>query len=332
MDWVDPEMTMRPAMLSELAAEHGLTLRGPDREIVTIAPLNTRSTRTDALLTFISDPALIEEMDAKAIGACVAPESLADRLGERSVLTTNGDATEAFYSLYIATAEAGRWETLESRRGENVEIAATATVHDGVELGDGCVIMDQAVVMPNTRIGKRVTVKPHATIGGEGFEVRTIAGRTKMVPHVGGVWIGDDVHIGSQTCVDRGQFGGFTVIGEETRIDNLVHVGHSAWLGPRGIVAASTEIGTIVAEEGFWLGPSCSLLQGARLGHHSYAGIGSVIVGDLTPHALAYGVPARQHGWMCACRKKLEFDGERASCAHCGRSYELRGEAIAEVK
>ena len=324
-------MTIEPVRLSELARGRDLKLSGPDAEIVTFGALNTHSPSVDRMLTWIVDSGLIGELDRTGIGACVAHESVAAELGERPLLVTSGDPAEQFYSLYIELARSGTWKALESRRGENVQIATSAVVHEGVQLGDDCVIMDQVVVLPNTRIGDRVTVKPAAVIGGDGFQVITIDGTPTMVPHRGGVWIGDDVQIGSQTCVDRGMFGGLTVIEDGTRIDNLVHIGHSAQLGPGGIVAACTELGAITAGEGFWLGPNCAVLQEAHLGHHSYVGIGSVVIGDIAPHALAYGVPARPHAWVCSCRTKLEFSGRRASCRRCGREFALEDGSISEL-
>jgi UDP-3-O-[3-hydroxymyristoyl] glucosamine N-acyltransferase len=328
--WAEPEMTMRPVALSELAARNGLTLSGPDREIVTIGAFNTRSHSVDRMLTFVAHEGLIPQFRETRIGACVVNESLAPALGEESLLVTDGDPIEAFYSLFIETARGGMWEKLEGRRGQRTTVAESAVVHEHVQLGDDCLVMDNAVVMPNVRLGDRVTVKPNATVGSDGFEVREVAGRRQMVPHCGGVWIGDDVQVGAQTCVDRGMFGGFTVIDDETRTDNLVHVGHSARLGPRGVVAASAEIGTVTAGEGFWLGPRSAVLQNADIGHHAYIGIGSVVVRPIPPHALAYGSPARQHGWVCSCREKLDFDDGRTTCRRCGRGWEARSDGIVE--
>ena len=329
--WAEPEITMRPLALSELATRNGLSLRGPDREIVTIGAFNTRSPSVDRMLTFVANEGLIPQFRETGIGACVVNESLAPALDGQSLLVTDGDPVEAFYSLFIETDREGMWERLEGHRGERTTVAESAVVHDNVQLGDDCVVMDNAVVMPNVHLGDRVTVKPNATVGSDGFEVREIAGRRQMVPHCGGVWIGDDVQVGAQTCVDRGMFGGFTVLEEETRTDNLVHVGHSARLGPRGVVAACTEIGTITAGEGFWLGPRCAVLQNADIGHHAYVGIGSVVVRPVPPHALAYGTPARQHGWVCSCREKLEFDSGQADCRRCERTWEQRPDGIVEA-
>ena len=326
-----PDMTMSPVALSDLARDHDLSLQGPDVEIVTIGALNARSPNADRMLTFLADTSLLDAFDRKQMAAAVVHESSAGDLDGRSLLVTGDDPTEVFYSLFIATCDAGAWKPMESRRGANADIAHTAVIHEGVQIGDDCVIMDNVVILPNSRLGDRVTVKPNATIGGDGFEVRSIKGRRTMVPHRGGVWLGDDVHVGSQTCIDRGMFGSFTIVEDETRIDNLVHVGHSAHLGPRGIVAACTEIGDITAGEGFWLGPQCSVLQHVHLGHHSYVGIGSAIVRDVAPHALAYGNPARAHGWICECRNKLEVTGDKAACGSCGRRYVRDGDGLAAV-
>ncbi len=325
------EMLMEPVALSELARRHGLEHRGPDCEIVTVGALNSNSESVDRMLTYIIGPELIPALLDRDVAACVVPGELADDLEGRSLLVTDGDAADTFYSLYAKTTEDGLWGRLEAKAGEGNEIAASAVVHDNVQLGNDCTIMDNAVLLPNTRLGDGVTIQPNTTVGGDGFQVASIGGRPSMVPHSGGVWIGDDVHVGSSTCLDRGMFGEFTMVGDETKIDNLIHVAHSVRLGPRGVVAASTEIGGITAGEGFWLAPQCCVLQGANLGHHSYVGIGSTVVREVPPHALAFGVPARQHGWVCTCRTKLDFgDGDSATCPRCGRRWKAGSEGIAE--
>jgi UDP-3-O-[3-hydroxymyristoyl] glucosamine N-acyltransferase len=324
-----PELTMASRRLSDVASRYGLELRGGDREIVTVGPLSSSSSHRDRLLTFVSGERWMPALAESGIGAAVVPEALAEQAPEGvSLLVTSGDP-QAFFTLLVDTAEAGEWERLEGSIGERTVIAPSAVVEDGVVIGEDCVVMAGAVVLANTRLGDRVVVKPNSVLGGEGFQVREIRGRRRIVPHTGGVHVGDDGAIGSQTCVDRGLFGDFTTVGEGSFVDNLVHVAHSVRIGRRVSVVACAEIsGSVRIGDGVWLGPNVAINPSLTLGAHCFVGTGSVIVRDVPPHALVYGNPARVGGWMCSCQTKLALDGEDATCPACGRRYRLDGQRL----
>ena len=326
---------MRPWPSNDLARRNGLGHIGPSRMLSSFATLDMKTVADEFCVTYAISRHHLSEFAAGGKAACVVPESLAHGWDPHAgaLLTTTGDPQEAFYEAFLTSVNDGRWHLLETSIGEDARIAPTATVHDHVQIGAGCVIGDGAVILPNSHLGDGVAIKPNAVIGGAGFEVKTLRGARTMIPHMGGAWLDDHVAIGSQTCVDNGMFGEFTHIGAETKIDNLVHVGHSAQLGPRGIVAACSEIGAIFAEEGFWIGPRCATNQGVRLGRYSYLGTGSVVVRDVPDHALAYGVPARLAGWMCECRARLDLDeAAECACVRCGRSYTREGLLVRRIE
>jgi UDP-3-O-[3-hydroxymyristoyl] glucosamine N-acyltransferase len=314
---------MPPVTLGELARRYGLELVGPDREVCGFALLSSVADCAVELLTFATTEAFAVAFAAGRLGVCITTAEAAVGVPpDRSMLLCSGDPRAAFFELVADTA--GAFERLPARRGERVVIAPTAVVHDGVQLGDDCVIEDGVVLMANTRLGERVRVKANAVIGGEGFEVKTIGGRPSIVPHTGGVWIGDDVHIGSQTCVDRGILGTFTVIGDGAKIDNLIHIAHSVVLGEDSIVIACSEVsGSVTAGRGVWIAPSCAINPGVDLGDHCFVGTGSTVVADVPAHALVFGSPAKVKGWVCACRERLPADVAEATCPACGRRYDM---------
>ena len=318
------QLMLQPVSLAGLAAESGLELRGPDREIRTFNYIAGPPAHADVQLTYATTPDYVAEFAHRGIAACVVPRSLSEHLPSgTSVLISDGDAVAAFYGIFASLVGAGRWETVSGARGSGVIIAPSAVVHDGVRLGDGCRVMDNAVVLPNSWFGDGVVIKPNAVIGGDGFEVKAIDGRRRVVPHAGGVWLGDDVEIGSNTCIDRGLFGEFTSVGPGSKIDNLVHVAHRASIGPDCSVIACAEIsGSVVLGENVWVGPNASINQGLTLGDHSFVGTGAVVTRPVPAHALVYGSPAKVGGWLCSCRAALAIVDRRATCGSCGRSYE----------
>lgn len=328
------EFTMQPRSAAEIASRYGLELRGRDNEVVSVGTLGSRSRHRDRMLTFVTDRRWLHAFAASDVAAAVVPAALADGdaagAADKSLLVTSGDPEVAFYELFADTAQAGEWSCLQGAIGTGTVVASSAVIEDGVVIGSDCTIMPGAVLLANTRLGDRIVVKPNATLGGDGFQVREIRGRHRVVPHTGGVDIGDDAYIGSQTCVDRGLFGDFTTIGSGAQLDNLVHLAHSARIGCDAILVACAEVsGSVTIGDGAWIGPQAAINASRVLGEHCFVGTGAVVVRDLPAYALAYGNPARIGGWMCRCRTKLELDAAgQATCARCTRRYRMDGDVL----
>ncbi|QMT61791.1 UDP-3-O-(3-hydroxymyristoyl)glucosamine N-acyltransferase [Legionella sp. PC997] len=113
--------------------------------------------------------------------------------------------------------------------GREVTLGAHTTIHSHVTIYDTC------------QIGSRVTIHASTVIGSDGFGYTFVDGKHLKVPHIGRVIIGDDVEIGANTAIDRATMGA-TVIGEGTKIDNLVQVAHSVKLGKHNILCGFTGI------------------------------------------------------------------------------------------
>ncbi|MCA9069175.1 MAG: UDP-3-O-(3-hydroxymyristoyl)glucosamine N-acyltransferase [Planctomycetaceae bacterium] len=128
---------------------------------------------------------------------------------------------------------------------EDVVIGENCEIHPGVCIGPGCRIGDEVTIYPNAVIyhdvilGNRVIIHAGAVIGADGFGYQLLEGRHKKLPHFGIVRIEDDVEIGANTTVDRAMIGA-TVIGEGTKIDNLVMIAHNCELGQHNLLASQT--------------------------------------------------------------------------------------------
>lgn len=112
--------------------------------------------------------------------------------------------------------------------------------HD-VTIGDNTTIHSHVTVYDNCQIGSRVTIHASTVVGSDGFGYTFVDGKHLKMPHIGRVVIGDDVEIGANTAIDRASMGD-TVIGEGTKIDNLVQVAHSVKLGKHNILCGFTGI------------------------------------------------------------------------------------------
>ncbi|MGC1183027.1 UDP-3-O-(3-hydroxymyristoyl)glucosamine N-acyltransferase [Legionella sp.] len=116
-------------------------------------------------------------------------------------------------------------------------------IHIGreVTLGENTTIYPHVTVYDHCQIGSRVTIHASTVIGSDGFGYTFVDGQHHKVPHVGRVVIHDDVEIGANTAIDRATMGE-TIIGEGTKIDNLVQVAHSVKLGKHNILCGFTGI------------------------------------------------------------------------------------------
>lgn len=128
-----------------------------------------------------------------------------------------------------------------ARIGNGTEIGANSVVGEDVTIGNDCLVMSNVAIRERCAIGNRVHLQPGVVIGSDGFGYELSQGRHVKVEQVGIVEIGDDVEIGANTTVDRARFGK-TIIGEGTKIDNLVQIGHNVVIGKHCLIVALTGI------------------------------------------------------------------------------------------
>ena len=131
--------------------------------------------------------------------------------------------------------------------GDNAEIAEGSTLEPSVVIGNGCKVGRDCVLHPHVVLyegvilGDRVEVHAGTVLGADGFGYRTIEGRHVKMPQTGTVEIHNDVEIGANCAIDRGTFEA-TVIGEGTKIDNLVMIGHNNRIGKHNLLCGQVGI------------------------------------------------------------------------------------------
>ncbi len=176
--------------------------------------------------------------------------------------------------------------------GDRTMICAQAFIGQDVRIGADCVLQPRVTVMHRCIVGNRVLIHSGAVIGADGFGFETRDGRHVKVPQTGIVEIHDDVEIGANTCIDRARFGR-TVIGEGTKMDNLVQVGHNVQIGKHCLlcglvgIAGSVRIGNYVTLAG-QSGTTGHITIGDRV---TVAG-GSGVTKSLEPNEIVIGFPA----------------------------------------
>ena len=196
--------------------------------------------------------------------------------------------------------------------GKDVNISAGVIIQDGVSIGDGSSIGSNVVIETNTTIGKNckifsnvslyhgitlgknVIVHSGTSIGCDGFGYVTENDIYEKIPQTGTVIIGDNVEIGSNCAIDRATIGN-TVVGEMTKIDNLVHIAHNVKIGKGCLltagfaIAGSSEVGDYCTFAG-----QVGVAPHLKIGNRSIVAAKSGVTKSLKGNKIYAGYPARE--------------------------------------
>ncbi len=125
--------------------------------------------------------------------------------------------------------------------GAGTIIQAGVCIGDGTQIGEDCLLHANCTISNRCVLGNRVIIHSGTVIGSDGFGYEFIKGRHAKVEQVGNVQLDDDVEVGACTSIDRARFGR-TWIGEGTKIDNQVQIGHNAVIGKHCVIVAHVAI------------------------------------------------------------------------------------------
>ena len=179
--------------------------------------------------------------------------------------------------------------------GAGSSIGAGCTIGNGVRIGAGCTFHPRVTIYPGVGIGDHVILHSGCVIGADGFGFVFSGGRYEKFPQIGRVEIGDRVEIGANSCIDRAALG-VTSIGEGTKLDNMVHVGHNCRIGRHVVVAAQTGFsGGVVVEDYAVIGGQVGIGDKVRIESRAVIGSGAGILTSKIVRAgqVVWGTPAR---------------------------------------
>ncbi|HEY8565244.1 MAG TPA: UDP-3-O-(3-hydroxymyristoyl)glucosamine N-acyltransferase [Beijerinckiaceae bacterium] len=311
--------------LAEIARIAGASLpegADPERRLANVAPLE--SARPDDL-AYMDNPKYAEALAATRAGACLVSRRFAGRLPADTVplvcpepYKAYGAVLARFYPSAMRPTSGfdavgvspGSFVHATARLEPGVTVDPGAVIGPGAEIGAGTVIGANAVIGPQVRIGRDCAIGPTATvlhalvgnravihpgvrIGQDGFGYAMGPGGHRKVPQVGRVIIQDDVEIGANTTIDRGASRD-TVIGEGTKIDNLVQIGHNVVIGRHCVIVAQVGIsGSTTLEDYVALGGQAGVIGHVRIGAGAQIAASSNVSTDVPPGVRWGGTPAK---------------------------------------
>lgn len=307
-----------PFRLGQLAEATGAVLSDPAQSGLTIVDVAPIDTAEKTHVSFLDNKKYVEAFKVTKAGACFVRPELAPQAPAGTVCLMHKNpykayaiAAQMFYpavkpvpgrapsAVIDASAEIGEGCEIgagavigaHAKIGAHCRIQAHAVIGQNVTIGDDCDV-GAHVMISHALIGAKVVIHPGVCIGRKGFGFAIDPAGFVTVPQLGRVIIEDDVEIGANTTIDRGA-GPDTVIGQGTRIDNLVQIGHNAKIGKYCIivsqagVSGSTQVGDFVM-----IGGQAGLAGHLTVGNGAKVAAKSGVMRDVAPGEDVMGYPA----------------------------------------
>jgi len=311
---------MKSFAIQEIAQKLGGEIIGNTNLIIT-GPEQLEQAK-ESQITFIGSKKYVKFWECSKASAAIVNEDLDLQPGEGRALIKVKSADLAMAELlemYVMDCP-----VFEEDIHPAAVIHATAKIGTGCKIGAGCyigkevVIGNNSILYPNvtvldyTTIGTHTTIwpgtvirercivgsycilHPNVSIGGDGFGFRPSPdGRGLIkIPHIGNVVIGNAVEIGSNSCVDRGKFSS-TFIGDGSKIDNLVQIGHNSKMGRCCVMAGSSGLaGSVTLGDGVMVGGGACITDHTNVGSGAVVGGMSGVITDVLPGKKVLGYPA----------------------------------------
>lgn len=279
-------------------------------------------------LAFAAQPRYRDALRESDAGIIIVHPSLSDAVPRGSVAIVDEQAHELFIELlqrlYPSTAlemTAGQFEAdgTEPLLESNVRLAPNVVLGPGIEIGRNSVVGPNStlgcgvtigrdcsiganVSIECAHIGNNVVIHPGARIGQAGFGWLGHGRTNRRIPQLGRVILQDGVEIGANTTIDRGALGD-TVVGERTKIDNLVQIGHNCRIGRFCLIAGNAGLsgGTIV-EDRVLIGGGAGTVGHLRIGSGAIIAGGAIVTKDVARGMQVAGFPAQD---MKAWRREV---------------------------
>ena len=304
--------TLQPLSVADIAARIGAEVeRGGERTIRSVAPL---SSADEGAIAFLGDRKFAAQLSGTRAGCVIVhPSAVAAAPVEAAVIvSTEPQASWARASalLHQALMLDAAFSAEDAVEDDSVRIAPGVVLGPGVRIGRGSHIGANTVIGPGVQIGRdsqiganvsigfaligdRVKILSGARIGEAGFGAAVSRSGPIDIPQLGRVILQDGVTVGANSCIDRGAYDD-TVIGENTKIDNLVMIGHNCVIGRNNLMAAHTGIsGSVTTGDNVMFGGRAGVGDHISIGEGARVAAGAGVLADIPAGETWSGYPAK---------------------------------------
>lgn len=303
--------------LAQVVEVTSAVLQNASKSGEVVASIATMNSATAEDICFFYDRKSKEKAANIKAKACITTEELAPFVPDGVIKLISDNPKLAFIKLneYMyaekqptAGIDASAKISPSAKIGANCFIGAHVVIGDNVVIGDGCIIEPNVVIEHDCRIGHRTRIGNNASIsyavigdgcyiytgariGQDGFGFQVMNGQHHRIPQLGRVIIGNDVEIGANACIDRGALDD-TVIGDGSRIDNLVQIAHNDRLGRGCVVVAQVGIaGSCTLGDYVVLGGQVGLADHLSIGSGAQIAAQSGVMRDVDAGSVVMGSP-----------------------------------------
>lgn len=263
------------------------------------------NTKNDNSLSFIDTQRYLHEIvENKNIQVVISTHEFASLLKSKLIIQSN-DPRFDYYSFLNGYSINNRIIT-PSIINPTAKIHPRAFVAEhNVIIGENTIVGANAVILEDVEIGANCEIYPGAVLGSIGFEYKRTSKNLLQVYHDGKVIIGNNVVVGSNTAIDKGFSFNQTIIGDNVKIDNLVHIAHGVKIEENVLVVANAMIaGSVEIAKESWVGPSSSIANGLTVGKNSFITLGSVVTKNVEDNGKVTGNFAIPHDRFLSNLKK----------------------------
>jgi len=240
------------------------------------------------VFSYLNDEKYLDSvLNNKNITAVITTELISSRLKDSNLgIIVSANPKRDYYVIHNYLVDSRFYYPLQKNKIDSSSFVSKESFlsKNNVEIGKNCFIEPGVIIHEGVTIKDNVTIRSGSILGTSGFQFMNDGSTIISVKTGGKLVIENNVEIQHNCCIDKGVFGGVTLINKDVKIDNFVHIAHDCQIGERTLITAGVKFGgrTVVGQD-CWLGINAVISNGINIGNRVKVSLGSVVttnVGD----------------------------------------------------